>query len=195
MIMKTETLIVLHQHRSGITTYLAIVPEGYTPELEELIEEFDIDFDEEKEALSWDTIPSTEAEPKKIGFNDAQGSPEEKRDALPKGDKKKVHIKPYDTDTGVEWEILFGDEVVDDAFQSTADAEMWAVDNGYEVVYEEEKEWNIPVLRTGYAHRLMAVSARSESEAIEKAIDEAGGEEFSENSSEYSAPDGAHLID
>jgi hypothetical protein len=63
-----------------------------------------------------------------------------------------------------------------------------------EKVYDEEQEWNVPVCRIGYGHALMAVSARSESEAIEKAIDEAGGELFSEKSSEYTAPDGAHLI-
>ncbi len=63
-----------------------------------------------------------------------------------------------------------------------------------EDTHEEEKEWNVPVMRTAYGHRLIAVSARSEQEAINKAIDEAGGESFSENSSEYTAPDGAHLI-
>ena len=56
------------------------------------------------------------------------------------------------------------------------------------------REWNVPVMRTGYSHNLIAVSARTEAEAIEKAIDAAGGEEFSENSSEYEATDGAHLI-
>ena len=56
------------------------------------------------------------------------------------------------------------------------------------------KEWNVPVMRTGYAHTLIAVSARTEQEAIELAIDEAGGESFSEKSSEYSAEDGAHEI-
>jgi len=64
-----------------------------------------------------------------------------------------------------------------------------------ETVYDEEKSWNVPVCRIGYGHHLMAVSARSESEAIEKALDEAGGEEFSESSSEYDTPDGAQLID
>jgi hypothetical protein len=59
---------------------------------------------------------------------------------------------------------------------------------------EEMRQWNVPVIRIGYAHHLIAVSARTEEEAIEKALDEAGGEEFSEKSSEYEAPDGAHLI-
>lgn len=63
-----------------------------------------------------------------------------------------------------------------------------------EEVFDEEQQWNVPVCRIGYSHTLMAVSARSESEAIQKALDEAGGEEFSESSSEYEAPDGAHLI-
>lgn len=57
------------------------------------------------------------------------------------------------------------------------------------------REWNVPVMRTGYSHNLIAVSARTEAEAIEKAIDAAGGEEFSEKSSEYEATDGAHLIE
>lgn len=59
---------------------------------------------------------------------------------------------------------------------------------------EEMRQWNVPVTRIGYAHHLIAVSARTEEEAIEKALDEAGNEEFSEKSSEYEAPDGAHLI-
>jgi len=59
---------------------------------------------------------------------------------------------------------------------------------------EEMKEWNVPVMRTGYGHALIAVSARTEQEAIDLAIDAAGGESFSEKSSEYEAPDGAHLI-
>lgn len=59
---------------------------------------------------------------------------------------------------------------------------------------EEMKQWNVPVTRVGYAHTLIAVSARNEEEAIEKALDEAGSESFSEKSSDYEAPDGAHLI-
>jgi hypothetical protein len=56
------------------------------------------------------------------------------------------------------------------------------------------REWNVPVMRTGYSHNLIAVSARTEEEAIELALEAAGGEDFSEKSSEYEAPDGAHLI-
>jgi len=56
------------------------------------------------------------------------------------------------------------------------------------------KQWNVPILRTGYSHAMIAVSARTEEEAIEKAIDEAGNESFSEKSSEYEAPDGAMEI-
>ena len=116
--------------------------------------------------------------------------------------KQKVHIKPYDDDMGIAWALMFADENalmfgdanVEDGFQSTADAEEWATDHGYEVVYQEDQEWNVPIMRTGYSHTLMAVSARSESEAIAKAIDEAGGESFSESTSEYEAPDGAMLI-
>jgi len=53
------------------------------------------------------------------------------------------------------------------------------------------KQWNVPILRTGYGHAMIAVSARTEEEAIEKAIDEAGNESFSEKDADYSAPDGA----
>lgn len=56
------------------------------------------------------------------------------------------------------------------------------------------KSWNVPILRTGYGHAMIAVSARTEEEAIERAIDEAGNESFSEKDSEYSAPDGAMEI-
>jgi len=56
------------------------------------------------------------------------------------------------------------------------------------------KQWNVPILRIGYSHHTMTVSARTEEEAIERALDEAGGEEFSEKSSEYTAPDGAMEI-
>lgn len=61
-------------------------------------------------------------------------------------------------------------------------------------VLKEPVLWNVPVMRTGYGHTLIAVTARSEQEAIELALDEAGGESFSEKSSEYTAPDGAHKI-
>jgi len=53
------------------------------------------------------------------------------------------------------------------------------------------KQFNVPVMRTGYAHTNIAVSARTEQEAINLAIDEAGSESFSENNAEYEAPDGA----
>ena len=56
------------------------------------------------------------------------------------------------------------------------------------------REWNVPVMRIGYSHNLIAVSARTEEEAIELALEAAGGEDFSEKSSEYEATDGAHLI-
>lgn len=61
-------------------------------------------------------------------------------------------------------------------------------------VLKEPVLWNVPVMRTGYGHTLIAVTARSEEEAIELALDEAGGESFSDKSSEYTAPDGAHKI-
>ena len=57
-----------------------------------------------------------------------------------------------------------------------------------------ERQWNVPILRTSYSHTMMAVSARNKEEAIAKAIDEAGDVSFSENSSNYEAPDGAMEI-
>lgn len=62
-----------------------------------------------------------------------------------------------------------------------------------EVKYDEPQEriWTVPVCRTGYGSRSIQVVAVTEEEAIEKAIDEAGGYEFSENDADYSAPDGA----
>ena len=51
--------------------------------------------------------------------------------------------------------------------------------------------WTVPVCRTGFGSRTIEVVAATEEEAIEKAIDEAGNHEFSENDAEYSAPDGA----
>jgi len=57
-----------------------------------------------------------------------------------------------------------------------------------------EKQFNVPVVRTAHAHQVIAVTAKNEEEAIEKAIDAAGGESFSEKDAEYSAPDGAMEI-
>lgn len=51
--------------------------------------------------------------------------------------------------------------------------------------------WKVPVCRTGFGSRTINVIATTEAEAIEKAIDEAGNHEFSENDAEYTAPDGA----
>ena len=59
-------------------------------------------------------------------------------------------------------------------------------------VPQENKLWRVPVLRTGFASRTIDVMAKTEQEAIDLAIDEAGGHEFSENDAEYSAPDGAY---
>lgn len=44
-----------------------------------------------------------------------------------------VYVEPYDTDLGVFWSVVndITDEVIDDGFDSTADAEMWCYDNGY----------------------------------------------------------------
>ena len=115
-------------------------------------------------------------------------------DDYPVAKKQKVHVKSYEDDMGTYWKLMFGDETVEDGFESTADAEDWAINNGYEVVQQELVLWNVPVCRIGYGHTLIAVSARTEEEAIAAALSAAGDEEFSENSSEYEAPDGAHLI-
>lgn len=51
--------------------------------------------------------------------------------------------------------------------------------------------WKVPVCRTGFGSRTMEVIATTEEEALQKAIDEAGNHEFSENDAEYTATDGA----
>lgn len=56
---------------------------------------------------------------------------------------------------------------------------------------QEEVIWQVPVCRTGYGSRTIEVLATSEAQAIERALDEAGNYEFSENDADYSAPDGA----
>jgi len=56
---------------------------------------------------------------------------------------------------------------------------------------QQERIWKVPVCRTGFASKTIEVIAATEEEAIEKAIDEAGNYEFSENDAEYSTPDGA----
>lgn len=65
-----------------------------------------------------------------------------------------------------------------------------------EVKYEtpQPRIWNVPVLRTGFGSRTIDVIATTEEEAIEKAIDEAGDHEFSENDADYTAPDGASKL-
>ena len=49
----------------------------------------------------------------------------------------------------------------------------------------EEIEFDIPVTRIGYAHATIRVKARSQEEAEERALDEAGSYDFSEKSSDY----------
>lgn len=51
--------------------------------------------------------------------------------------------------------------------------------------------WTVPICRMSYGHKIFVVKARSEQEAIDKAMDEAGDWVFGEKSSEYVAPDGA----
>ena len=57
-----------------------------------------------------------------------------------------------------------------------------------------EVKWSVPVCRTAYAHHTMEVVAKTEQEAIEKALDAAGDIEFSEKDADYSAPDGASKV-
>jgi hypothetical protein len=63
-----------------------------------------------------------------------------------------------------------------------------------EEVLDEEVEWEVPVCRVAYASRNIKVMAKSESEAIDKAIDEAGDFEFGSGEADYEAPDGALKI-
>jgi len=62
---------------------------------------------------------------------------------------------------------------------------------------EEEGElctWKVPVTRMGIGFNNIEVEARSEKEAIELAIDEAGCVSFSDKDAEYTAPDGASKL-
>lgn len=47
------------------------------------------------------------------------------------------------------------------------------------------KTFDVHVCRIGYAHRTFQIEADNEKEAKEKALDEAGNYEYSENSSDY----------
>jgi hypothetical protein len=98
---------------------------------------------------------------------------------------QKVQVTAYDDGDGVEWKLMFGDETVEDGFQSTADAEMWARDNGYIPMSQEPEAYEVSVCRTGYGFHRIQVQARSPEEAEELALDEAGDHEYSEKSSEY----------
>ncbi len=52
-------------------------------------------------------------------------------------------------------------------------------------------KWSVNVCRTGFGHATFEVHAATEKEALLAADDEAGDHIFSENSSEYSFPNGA----
>lgn len=52
--------------------------------------------------------------------------------------------------------------------------------------------WKVPVCRVATAFRTIEVIAKTEQEAIDKAVDEAGDEEFGSGEAEYSATDGAY---
>ena len=99
--------------------------------------------------------------------------------------KQKVHVKSYDDEDGAAWKLMFGDEVVEDGFQSTADAEMWARDHGYIPMSEEPERYRVTICRTGYGFTSIDVQARSPEEAEDLAHDEAGDHIYSEKSSEF----------
>jgi hypothetical protein len=104
---------------------------------------------------------------------------------------QKVQVTAYDDESGAAWKLMFGDETVEDGFDSTADAEMWARDNGYIPVSEEPESYTVTMCRTGYGFAYIDVMARSPEEAEELAMDEAGDHSYSEKASEYKA-DGAN---
>jgi hypothetical protein len=104
---------------------------------------------------------------------------------------QKVQVTAYDDESGAAWKLMFGDETVEDGFDSTADAEMWARDNGYIPVSQEPESYTVTMCRTGYGFAYIDVMARSPEEAEELAMDEAGDHSYSEKASEYKA-DGAN---
>lgn len=103
---------------------------------------------------------------------------------------QKVQVTAYDDESGAAWKLMFGDETVEDGFDSTTDAEMWARDNGYIPMSQTPEEYEVSVCRTGYGFHKILVQARSQEEAEELALEEAGDHEYSEKSSEYTL-DGA----
>jgi hypothetical protein len=105
--------------------------------------------------------------------------------AAPEAGPQKVQVTAYDDDMGVSWKLMFGDETVEDGFQSTADAEMWARDNGYIPMSQEPERYRVSVCRTAYGFNTIDVQARSPEEAEELALDEAGDHTYSEKSSEF----------
>lgn len=56
----------------------------------------------------------------------------------------------------------------------------------------KERIWKVEVCRTATAFRTIEVIAKTEEEAMDKAIDEAGGEGFGSGEADYSAPNGAY---
>lgn len=105
-------------------------------------------------------------------------------DAAPAAGQK-VQVTAYEDDMGVAWKLMFGDETVEDGFESTADAEMWARDNEYIPMSQEPETYEVNVCRTGYGFTSITVTARSQEEAENKALDEAGDHSYSEKSSEF----------
>jgi len=61
--------------------------------------------------------------------------------------------------------------------------------NGSKFKLAEEKEYNIEVCRIGYGFKTITVTANSQNEAEEFALDEAGDHEYSEKTADYVLPD------
>lgn len=57
------------------------------------------------------------------------------------------------------------------------------------------KEFDVEVTRIGYGYRTIRVTAETEDEAINKALDKAGNYVYSEHTAEYEAQFGATEVD
>ena len=88
------------------------------------------------------------------------------------------------------------EEIIKEAVSNLQDKmgndEVWdnidSIEDDTEVPYNQEEEevlYQVPVRRIGYGFKTLSVYASSEEEAQQKALEEAGGHEFSEKSSEY----------
>lgn len=60
---------------------------------------------------------------------------------------------------------------------------------------ERVKKYQVHVTRIGYAHHTYEVEARNKKEAMDKAFEEAGDEEFSEKYAEYEIEGVTEILD